>query len=151
MYQSSSASFDVNNIELARINLFFQYLFYIHSYVENIGNLAHPALRQALSGSSGQTTEPTKQPTHELGNNQHLHLCRCIIVSGRLSDRSNKLSNDCSNDRSSHRLSHRTSKCWSELLFAFSWKLNFSHDPKLSSLIKMRFSLKTKPRRFTIF
>ena len=151
MYQSSSASFDVNNIELARINLFFQYIFYIQSYIENIGNLAHPALRQALSGSSGRTTKPTKQPTHELGNNQHLHLCRCIIVSGRLSNCSNKLSNNRSNNRSSHRLSHCTSKCWSKLLFPFSWKLNFSHDPKLSSLRKMQFSLKQLSRCFTNF
>ena len=37
----SLALFDVNNIELAQINLFLYYTFYIHTYVENIKKLTH--------------------------------------------------------------------------------------------------------------
>ena len=48
-YNSSLASFDVNNIELAWINLFLQYIFYIHTYVEDILNLAHAAQRAVMS------------------------------------------------------------------------------------------------------
>ena len=66
VYLSSSDSFNVINIEIDQINLFFEYIFYIRTYVENILNLAH-AGREAMIAerreSNGRNNYQTNKTT----------------------------------------------------------------------------------------
>ena len=76
---------DVISINIAQFNLFFQYIFYIHTHVENIVNLASAA-HQAAASAEQREFGPTnnKRSIAQAIQQPTLHPYKVIVANGIL-------------------------------------------------------------------